>query len=1385
MVDLTYSWKRFWCSRSGIINLTSEGFLYNPESKWGNIYNPEVVSFQSISHLPCLVLLGEPGIGKTYTMKKEQQPYIDNEATLILDLRAIGSEFSLYRNLFDHSTFKDWLQGNHNLYLFLDGLDECLLRIDSIANLFIEELRKCPVERLYLRIACRTADWPNFLERELIQLWGEANIGVFELAPLRREDVEQAAQTHGLEVEQFISDLKEKDIVSLSIKPITLKFLLNLYERHGEFPANQYGLYLKGCELLCEETSESRLVSGKKGVLSTRERLKIASRIAAITVFSNKYAVWIDLDLGNVPDEDVTIDEIAHGDERQISESVALNENHIREVLSTGLFSARGINRLGWSHQTYAEFLAALFLTENKVSLKQIMSLIEHPDDPEGKLIPQLHEVSARIASEKTDVFSEIMKREPEILLRSDLMNVNFKNKSFLVHQLLIQYEDEKIKDFNYSAKNIYSKLYHPEIVNQLKPIILDKQKGLSVRKAAIRISLECKLSELISDLLSLIFDVTEHILIRTHAALFVKELGDEQQRSMLLPLAKSEIGTDPDDELKGIALEALWPRLICTEELFSLLTPPKRRNLLGHYKMFIVHNLLDKFENDDLQIALNWVKDQPSIHRLGDPFDDLIEGILQKAWEQITNPKIIKALAVAVISRLKCYDQLPFLVSLHKEDLGRRKLIRALLHFNDDEGDIIKGIYYNSLLLKKDLSWLVESLFEEESSNRQQLWARLIFNIFDPDNPSHVEKVYSACQSNLILSQLCDSLFREVMLDSQQAIDLKKNYAMNREFKELSKKQPLMKPTYQKIEWYLDQFELGEMDSWWQLNLYMKGKENNEFESDLTALTGWEIADIHLKERILKAAKKYILERDVEPDKWFLTDTFFRPDFSGFRALRLLIEHNFEFIYNLPQDVWYKWAPVILGYPVSTESDNEKARNRLVETAYRSIPDEIIRILICLIDYEDQENKTIFIIRAVEGCWDMRLGNAILQKVKDKKLKPQSTGVLLEELFKQNVPDTEVFVKSLIFPSLPTEEEEKVRAVIAANKLFVYRNYDSWETIWSAIQSDPTFGHNLMYSIAGSYNYNKGISQMLEEQLADFYIWLSREFPQHEDPKHDDDEGAYFVSTREEIAEFRDRLLRTLIEKGTRAACEEIKRIIKELPMLTWLKWYLLEAQSITRQNTWDPPLPEDVINLATNNNNRLVKSGEQLLDVLVESLKRLERKLHDETPSVFLLWNHLGGEQYNPRSENEFSDFVKLHLEEDLQSRGIIVNREVEIRRSHGNNQGERTDIQINAISKKQCKDELEVISVIIEVKGNWHSELNKAMETQLVNRYLKDNTCRHGLYLIGWFNSDSWKDENRKRKIPKIDLNDARVKFDTQAKELSKQGIQVKAFVIDTRL
>lgn len=91
-----------------------------------------------------------------------------------------------------------------------------------------------------------------------------------------------------------------------------------------------------------------------------------------------------------------------------------------------------------------------------------------------------------------------------------------------------------------------------------------------------------------------------------------------------------------------------------------------------------------------------------------------------------------------------------------------------------------------------------------------------------------------------------------------------------------------------------------------------------------------------------------------------------------------------------------------------------------------------------------------------------------------------------------------------------------------------------------------------------------------------------------------------------------------------------------------------------------------------------------------------------------------------------------------------------------------------------------------MIIEVKGSWNSELDTAMEIQLVNRYLKDNTCQYGIYLIGWFNCEQWDNsDSRKRKVPKISIDEAREIFEKQAEKLSQSGIKVKSFVLNTAL
>jgi hypothetical protein len=66
--------------------------------------------------------------------------------------------------------------------------------------------------------------------------------------------------------------------------------------------------------------------------------------------------------------------------------------------------------------------LAARYLADRDLSLQQIRDLIAHPDDPEGKLIPQLHETAAWLAGMMPSVYRMMMQVEPEVLLRSDVM---------------------------------------------------------------------------------------------------------------------------------------------------------------------------------------------------------------------------------------------------------------------------------------------------------------------------------------------------------------------------------------------------------------------------------------------------------------------------------------------------------------------------------------------------------------------------------------------------------------------------------------------------------------------------------------------------------------------------------------------------------------------------------------------------------------------------------------------------------------------------------------------------------------------------------------------------------------------------------------------------
>ena len=180
--------------------------------------------------------------------------------------------------------------------------------------------------------------------------------------------------------------------------------------------------------------------------------------------------------------------------------------------------------------------------------------------------------------------------------------------------------------------------------------------------------------------------------------------------------------------------------------------------------------------------------------------------------------------------------------------------------------------------------------------------------------------------------------------------------------------------------------------------------RSHRDFEPDLTVLPGWEAADSVIRRRILEAAKKYVLEQNPTIQEWLEKNSFHRPTFAGYKALRLLQKEEPDWLITLPPDAWQKWAPTILAYPLSSGVEKKKIHRELLKHAYNQAPSQIIETLLALIDKENTEpHGQIAILREVECCWDDRLTRTVLKKSQDEQLKPKALGCLLCSLLDHN----------------------------------------------------------------------------------------------------------------------------------------------------------------------------------------------------------------------------------------------------------------------------------------------------------------------------------------------------------------------------------------------
>ncbi len=593
-----YQWKRFWCPPDGKYSLADRGFLVDPEGEFGRALQPDLVAFDAIAEVPCLVLLGEPGTGKTFALadlvrEREGVHAAPGGRVHHDDLGQYNTDTGIRDEIFGCDAFTDWAESDDVLELFLDSLDECIVEMRSVAKLLVEQLRKCDLTRLRLRLVCRTAVWPGFLEQDLRELWGDADVRLYELVPLRRKDMLIAAEQRGVDASGFGTEVIDKDAVPFAIKPITLEMLLDAYRETGAIPSTQAELYRQGCLRLCAARGHRRQ---EEGDLTYEQRLAVAERIAALTLFGRRTAICRDVgDSVALAGGVITVSEMVGEPAEPVDGSTLRVDRHVvEEVLGTGLFTSRGRQLLGWGHKSYEEFLAAQYLIRHELLPEQIADLVFRPAAPgeAPHLVPQLRETAVWLAVAIPEIMERIAAIDPRLLLRRQVAELAMGVRARLTEALLQLEESGRAEIHDFGLSDRYEVLAHPGLEDKLRPYIEDTQKRRETRALAIDIARSCKAETLVSALLTIAISDGEELRVRECAARAVAEIGDAAAKRQLRSLLSAG-DADENDQLKAYALRALWPAELSAEELFAALTPPKRQLYHGAYQYFISNDLL------------------------------------------------------------------------------------------------------------------------------------------------------------------------------------------------------------------------------------------------------------------------------------------------------------------------------------------------------------------------------------------------------------------------------------------------------------------------------------------------------------------------------------------------------------------------------------------------------------------------------------------------------------------------------------------------------------------------------------------------------------------------------------------------------------------------
>lgn len=327
-----------------------------------------------------IVILGQPGAGKTTTMKQISQELLHFEDSvfskynfpIIIRLRELSNyrniDNPLIKKLFNELVLSIDFDGKDNktlidhtiemstsifldslgVILILDGFDE--IQDHSLKRGVIEDIRKLALSLTNSKIilTSRTADYnikiDNTNEYELDSL-SDDQIKLFVFRWLKNQE----------SADRLISLLQKSPFYDTTIRPLTLAHLCAIYERDGQIPERPKSVYKKIINLLLEEWNSQKSVVKN----SRYSNFEVDRKFE----FLSHLAYFLTVEFGKT---NFTKDELARCYEL-ICSNFGLPSKELRMVVDeleshNGLFLQAGYDSYEFAHKSLQEYLTAEYI---------------------------------------------------------------------------------------------------------------------------------------------------------------------------------------------------------------------------------------------------------------------------------------------------------------------------------------------------------------------------------------------------------------------------------------------------------------------------------------------------------------------------------------------------------------------------------------------------------------------------------------------------------------------------------------------------------------------------------------------------------------------------------------------------------------------------------------------------------------------------------------------------------------------------------------------------------------------------------------------------------------------------------------------------------------